>query len=108
MVKLEDLNSLCSAFRADGKNEGGLRFVCVCVGGTNLLFFLVLTSLRCILTDILSGVPSVCGDVDEEDALASEVAETDSAAVSEKLRTVIVDGACDGWKAVLRIQTGKG
>lgn len=64
--------------------------------------------MRSILTDILSGVPSVCGDVDKEDALAPEVAEIHSAAASQKLCAVIIDGARDGWKAVLRTQTGKG
>lgn len=64
--------------------------------------------MRSILTDILSGVPSVCGDVDEQDALVPEVAKIHSAAASQKLRTVIVDGARDGWKAVLQVQGGNG
>lgn len=64
--------------------------------------------MRRSLTDILSGVPSVCGDVDKEDALASEVAEIHSLAALQELGVVIVDGAHDGWEAVLRIQTEKG
>lgn len=49
-----------------------------------------------ILTHILFGVPSVRGNIDEEDTLAFVVAEVHSAIPIQNLRTVLVNGVFNG------------
>lgn len=49
-----------------------------------------------ILTHILVGVPSVCGNIDEEDTLAFVLAEVYSAIPIQNLRTVLVNGVFNG------------